>query len=359
MTPFLPAGVSDIPAATLIQGGKSCVGRFDTARHAWAKAGGFSIDRLILDNLLWRNAAQSGAQARSGVTLRGLLRSDSGAICGVQTDAGDFTARIVIGADGGKSRVAREMGVVRPLPHLQKIALVGHYANGADTVKRIEMHVGVLPEQRGGAVCGVGSGPNETTNITLVVAETEARRIAAAGAENYADTLLAEQFPTIAERLRDATRTRLKTRGTFGHRTTTPVADGALLVGDAATFIDPFTGEGVYFALRGAELAANAVISALHRGDCSARGLAPYVHLRRRELAPKYAVCGLIERAVHAEKLMRWALPRFARRPEIFESVLRVTGDMAHPKMLLHPALLWRIMTADYNGQNSSRNRGG
>ena len=330
------AGISTVPAANLIVGGAACRGRFDTAPHPWASAGGFSLERRILDNLLWQNAARQGAQTRSGVALRGLIRSDSGAVCGVHTDSGDFTARIVVGADGAKSRVAREMGVILPLPRLQKIALVSHYdAPATVSEKRVEMNVSHLPEGRGAVACGVGVGPVGTINITLVAPESEARRLAEVGAEVYADTLLAECFPAVAERLQKATRTRIKTCGTFGHKTTTPIADGALLVGDAATFIDPFTGEGVYFALRGAELAAAAIAAALRRGDVSAQGLTPYARARRRELAPKYAVCDWIERAVHSEKFMAWAAPQLARRPVIMDAILRVTGDMVNLGTLL------------------------
>lgn len=350
------AGVSAIPSATLYTAGRICAGRFDTARHEWAAAGGFSIERRVLDNLLWRNAAKCGADARSGVSLRGLLRDDSGRIRGVRTDAGEFTARVVVGADGGKSRVAREMGVVRPIARLQKIAVVSHYAlsekekeeNGTPAV---EMHVGALtPEkvsgERGGAVCGVGVGPHGIRNVTVTVPESEARRLSALGAAGYVDDLLATVFPAVAESLRGSTRLRALTCGTFGHRTTTPIGDGALLVGDAAAFIDPFTGEGVYFALRGAELAAETLISALRKNNLSAKSLRPYAAARRREFGPKYAVCEAVERAVHAPAFMAWAAPRLARRPHLFDALLSVTGDMVRPGRLARLDFLWGAATA-------------
>ena len=54
------------------------------------------------------------------------------------------------------------------------------------------------------------------------------------------------------------------------------VIDGFVLVGDAASFLDPFTGEGVYEALRGATLLAPIADAALRAGDLSAQRLAPY-----------------------------------------------------------------------------------
>src|SRR2546429_9964646 len=71
--------------------------------------------------------------------------------------------------------------------------------------------------------------------------------------------------------------------GPFAQWSRTAVAPGggAVLVGDAADFFDPFTGQGIYAALRGAELLAQCLIPALGRPDAAA--LAPYDRPRRRE----------------------------------------------------------------------------
>ena len=86
-----------------------------------------------------------------------------------------------------------------------------------------------------------------------------------------------------------------------GHRTVRragpagSTADGAALVGDAADFFDPFTGEGIYSALRGAELLAETAVAALGAaGPVTAADLAAYRRARRRAFAGKWAVERLI-----------------------------------------------------------------
>jgi geranylgeranyl reductase family protein len=338
----LRAGARRVPGARIRCGdGRSFSGGYASARSPWAAAGGLSLARTVLDGLLWENAGRAGADTRDGVTVRGLLRGRAGRVVGVRTDQGDVHATLVVGADGGHSRVARDLGVVRPLPGLQKLAIVMHYENvplAGDAP--VEMHLGPA-----GAVCGFGPGPDGSANVTLVVDRDAAPALASHGAAAYADALL-PGFPEVRERLHRARRVRTATCGTFGHTTFRSVADGALLVGDAATFIDPFTGEGVYFALRGAQLAAGTITAALGKGNASARALAPYERARRRELSPKYAVCGLVQRLVHQPALMAWAAPRLARRPALAERILGVTGDMESPYRLLSPAYLVSMLTA-------------
>src|SRR2546426_903434 len=85
--------------------------------------------------------------------------------------------------------------------------------------------------------------------------------------------------------------------GPFAQWSRASVADegGALLVGDAADFFDPFTGQGIYSALRGAELAADTVTAVLpHRGSGGGAALPPHrpASPRRAPHAPPMAAGG-------------------------------------------------------------------
>src|SRR5205807_4148460 len=81
-------------------------------------------------------------------------------------------------------------------------------------------------------------------------------------------------FPAVAERLCGAERvSQVRGVGPIGARVRRTSGHGYMLVGDAAGFFDPFTGEGVYKALRGAELAAEVAQDALGCNYLSARSL--------------------------------------------------------------------------------------
>ena len=313
--------------------------------NRWAAEGGLVVERRILDKLLWENAASCGAEARTHVAVRGVLRDEAsansttaGRIVGVRTDAGNFTATVLIGADGSRSRIAEAMRVVRPIRRLQKIGLVAHFQMPQEAhvegAKPIEMYVS--PTQ---AACGFAVGASGVATLAFEIPLSENRALAALGKVAYLEQCL-RSLPLLQARLSGAALLRVATVGNFGHTVTTPVADGALLVGDAAAFIDPFTGEGVYFALRGAKLAAQALLSALHHGDTSARGLEPYARAWRHEFRPKYAVCDLVQWAIHQRALFGWLTARLRHRAELTNRIIGVTGDMASPFTLLSPRLL-------------------
>jgi hypothetical protein len=91
-----------------------------------------------------------------------------------------------------------------------------------------------------------------------------------------------------------------------------PRHGGVLLVGDAAGFYDPFTGEGVFSALRSAELAAETAVRALRAGDCSSGALAGYARARRRAFGGKervtralqFVIAHRLSTVTHADRIV-------------------------------------------------------
>jgi len=123
------------------------------------------------------------------------------------------------------------------------------------------------------------------------------------------------------------------------------VADGAALVGDAADFFDPFTGEGIYSALRGAELLAESAGAALADGGpiTSAR-LAGYRRSRRRAFAGKWAIERIIGYAMLCPPLFDRAVARIGRRPGMADTLIGVTGDFVPARQVLNPLFFARTL---------------
>jgi flavin-dependent dehydrogenase len=123
--------------------------------------------------------------------------------------------------------------------------------------------------------------------------------------------------------------------GPLAYRVTPPREGGVLLVGDAAGFYDPFTGEGIFAALRGAELATETAARALAAGDLSPRALAEYRRARRAAFAGKARVTRILQLVIGRRSLANLAARQLARRPRLLDLLLGVVGDFVPPRALL------------------------
>jgi len=300
--------------------GTGVVGRFDTFS--------FALPRTTFDSILRDTAEAAGAEVREGVKVEELVY-DGGAVGGVVARATGngkretIRARVVVGADGLRSVVARRLGkVIRTAPY--RVAFTAHVADACDVDDLGEMHVG-----RPGYV-GLGPIGAGVTTVALVLPLAEARR-----GERFFDEL--NRFPGVAGRF-DPRRIvrRVLATGPFARWSRRPAANGALLVGDAADFFDPFTGQGIYSALRGAELAAAAIVDTLATGASLQR----YARARRREFAGKWLLERLIGIAVGWPALIERVVGRLIRRPELADLLVRATGNCIPARAALAPGVL-------------------
>jgi flavin-dependent dehydrogenase len=117
-------------------------------------------------------------------------------------------------------------------------------------------------------------------------------------------------------------------------------------VGDAADFFDPFTGEGIYAALRGGELLAPFAADAVRAPsrDAARRALRAYEQARLQAFRGKWRVEKLIGLAVTFPVLMNHAARVLSRRTELADLLIGVTGDFVPPAEVLRPGVLWRML---------------
>ena len=277
-------------------------------------------ERATVDELLYDDGAVAGAVVRGADGQRKTIR-----------------ARLTVGADGLRSVVARRLGRHRyGLP--RRMGFVAHLDGVSDMGRSAELFVG-----RQGYV-GLNPIGGGRTNVALVVPAS--RAAAARGrAEPFFLESLREFSPVLPRVERASLVRRVMVTGPFAASSGRVVADGAALVGDAADFFDPFTGEGIFSALRGAELLADAAISALASGEAvTAASLAPYRRARRRAFAGKWAVERLIGYGMWWPGLFDRAVERLGRRGSMAHTLIGVTGDFVPAREVLNPLFLARMI---------------
>ena len=210
--------------------------------------------RRQLDAHLVDAAAASGVDVRTGVRVMAPLLSTSGRVHGVlvQHRRGDETlsARWTIAADGRRSRLAIALGLIAHPPRPRRWA-VGTYAEGVEDVGSFgEMHV------RAGHYVGVAPAGDGLTNLCFVTSSRDHLRDPAARLWE-----VIRQDPLLRERcVRARQAAPVVTLGPLAVDARAVGVPGLLLAGDAAGFIDPMTGDGLYIALRGAQLAARVLV---------------------------------------------------------------------------------------------------
>ena len=336
------AGASLLSGTTVVGAcGSRLTGLFAKVGVARHRLSGLAVTRRVLDAALVDIARSRGATVLERTRVVQLVRQ-RGAVAGavIATAGGravTVTAPVTVGADGLHSAVARWFGPTRREP-LRRWAFVGHFTGVTGLTDRAELHVG----KEGYA--GLNPiGPN-VANVSLVVPRHVAKRVRGDVADFFHGHL--ERFHGVRNRVpASGSLGPIRSVGPFAVRSQRPVVDGGLLVGDAAEFFDPFTGEGVHSALRGAELASAAILEA-RRGSTplSAKSLRSYLHARRRTFWGKWVVERMIGYGMLMPSLFDRAIDRIGRKDPMAHTLIGVTGHVVSPTAVLNPVYLTRMV---------------
>jgi menaquinone-9 beta-reductase len=279
---------------------------------------GLSVARLILDLALLEQAAARGAEVRQGYVVRGVLEA-AGRVYGIVGPAGErVEADLVVGADGLHSIVARQLGLRRKTLWPRRLGLVAHYAD-VD-----------WPEDYGQILVGsagyVGAAPLDHDGLVTVGLVRRMPRVPLGSPVAALATGLGG-FPGLASRLNDA---RLSGPvigvGPLARRVRRAAGPGFALVGDAAGFFDPFTGEGIYRALRGAELLA--------------AGPDTYARTRAKAFRAKERLVMVLQVLVQVPQLTDFAVSRLRSRGRVAGELANMVGDLCPPRL----EVLWRLL---------------
>jgi geranylgeranyl reductase family protein len=240
---------------------------------------GVALTRRVLDQVLIDAAIAGGAQFDDGVGVLRPVVADDGAVTGVTVRSGgaeyDLRARVVIAADGRASRLGSLLGLSAFGRQPRRWAFGAYYEGVGSLSARGEMHV------RAGEYIGVAPLANGVANVCVVRELQRESGVDTLERALAADLLLRGRFAH-ARRVSEVT-----VLGPLAVEAHAAGRSGLLLAGDAAGFVDPMTGDGLRFALRGGVLAAE---HALHEMETGVAQHALLATARRREFAGKWRV---------------------------------------------------------------------
>ena len=285
---------------------------------------GVSLTRRVLDQLLLEAAIAAGATCDSGVIVRApLITTDTSRVIGVRVAAsGDdhnFHARVVIAADGRHSKLAFGMGLASYAPAPKRWAFGAYFTDVEGISSHGEMHV------RPDGYIGIAPLPGDAVNVCVVRDLTNVFRAQRVNADTIvhlgvrSDPLLAPRFAR-ARQVSEVT-----VLGPLAVDCKSVGYPGLLLAGDAAGFIDPMTGDGLRFAIRGGELAAEAALRELSTGVAACTSLQAE---RAREFGTKWRMNRGLRALVASPRAVRVAsqVARGWKAP--VRMLVRLAGDV-------------------------------
>jgi len=305
------------------------------------------FDRVRLDEELLQRAAEVGANVRMSTVVRsvelpkgtsehGLLRLSDTSGDGPADEPRTLIARVIVGADGLGSGIARAADVYAKTPFLSKSGITFHRSDpaGAPPGEAMEgrfvfgssWYVGIAPV------------PDARVNVGIVIPVGELTKHKP---QTIGDRVIAS-LPAPRDAWMSAPTTDGATfAGRLEHHVTRAAGPGFVLVGDAIGFIDPLTGEGLQRAFVSAELAAVAVRKWL-AGDRSAMDV--YDRRVRSRWRSKNAVSWLLQLFLARPAAFDYALRRLATRDDLREELTLVLTDQARATRALDPRFLVRLL---------------
>jgi flavin-dependent dehydrogenase len=299
---------------------------------------GRAMVRRELDWILLQRALQAGAQFEAGVPVQRVVVADrrgtrlvAGVAIGTKDRMRSVAAPVVIAADGRRSAIAFGLGFARHPVRPRRWAVSAYFENFVPNGVRPRHRLqGLTPSTLGemhvrrGHYIGVAAVPGGLTNVCLVKpsgpADADLRNPAALIARELA------RDPMLRDRAAGA---RLVAPpvvlGPLAVDVDGRVPDGLLLTGDAAGFIDPMTGDGLRFAVRGGELAADAALRALAHGWSGVH--AQLARDRRREFGGKWRFNRVLRGLVGSSHAVGVATRASRYVPRVFEAIVAHAGD--------------------------------
>lgn len=303
---------------------------------------GCVVQRLDLDNLIRERAISAGAAFRGGIRVRAIDSTPSNGIrlsCRRQGDSQDIKARLAVIATGAHLSLLRQMDLI---PHTQQLSYAAR--TYFDDVRGLgeAIHIrfdgiplpgyGWLFPLREGAA-NIGAGFYRRTRHTPSTAREATEWFL--------------QHPPIQDLLGGAVQNGpikgFPIRTDF-HRSPV-VGPGALLVGESAGLVNPFTGEGIDYALESAHIASQEILEAFSNGDPTGPALPTGFELAMRDRYQRNFVSIHWLRSVYVNAILLNPLVRACGRwPDLGRLLIDIMLEYQNPARALNPRTVARVL---------------
>ncbi|MDZ7269425.1 MAG: geranylgeranyl reductase family protein [candidate division KSB1 bacterium] len=306
---------------------------------------GYVCRRLVFDNVLFSAARREASGCAEGFIVERLLKEGETVVgvSGRERDSGrqrEFHAKLVMGADGFDSVVARGTGLYEHDSRHWCVATRCYYRGVSGLTDYIEIHFvedvlpgyfWIFPLEDGLANVGIG----------MLHSEIRRRKINLRAAH-----LAATQSPHFKKRFERAQPLE-DIRGwnlPLGSKRRQIHGPGFMLLGDAAGLIDPFSGEGISNAIYSGHLAAQVAARACAEGDFSSARLQQYPDSLWQAIGPELQTSFMLQRIGRFRTLLNLVIGKAAKSIEVAQWISSMMANEAPKEALASPLTYLRLL---------------
>jgi geranylgeranyl reductase family protein len=318
-----------------------------TPPRAKRQSMGYVCRRVVFDHVLFSAAKEASTDCFEEFVVDRLVK-DGEQVQGVEghfihdKTPRAFHAKVVLGADGFDSVVARQTGLYAHDSEHWCVATRAYYRGLADLSDYIEIHFidavspgyfWIFPLENGWANVGIGMLHSalkkhrinlKQAHLTATQVEPFKTRFARA---ELAGNIVGWNLP-------------------LGSKQRTIHGDGFMLLGDAAGLIDPFSGEGIGNAMVSGEIAARVLARACARNEVSAASLSEYAELLWKELGNELKTSRLLQRIGQVKPLLNFVVGKAAKSMEVAHWISSMMANETPRAELASPLTYLRLLFA-------------
>src|SRR3989344_2392737 len=305
---------------------------------------GFCVRRINGDNVIFQNAKKKVETIEEFTVTELIWENDH--VVGIKgkkgTEQMEMRSKIVVGADGTSSVIAQKVGQAPLPPEHQVIATRGYYSGVSGMNSNIELHFvdevmpgyfWIFPLENGWANVGLGLLTSEKTKRKMNLKEVQEHIIA--------------NHPLFKERFKDA---KIDSQGIkvwtlpLGSYHRKNHGNGWVLVGDAASLIDPFSGEGVGNAMTSGKFAAKAIVAALNSNDFSEKAFDNYDAELWSTIGPELKTSYNLQKLGKFKTLLNIVIDKASTKPEVKRAISGMLANEEAKKDLISPLGLLKLL---------------